>query len=149
MAYAGYQTRQVKVNNNDSLKIELSPAGNSLSEVVVIGYGAQKRQDVTGSVSTINPGNIKVDKAAHPIIGWDAYHKYLQQNTAITGGKTGNVKLAFTIDGKGTLSNIRVVKSNNNELNQRAINLVVNGPKWIGAINGKAKEMRLKIKFGK
>jgi len=52
-AYIGYEPMEISTGNKDSLTIKLKPTSNELREVVVIGYGTQKRKDVTGSVATI------------------------------------------------------------------------------------------------
>ena len=54
ITYIGYVTQEIKVNNQAQLTIQLKPAGNQLNEVVVVGYGTQKKIDVTGSVAHVN-----------------------------------------------------------------------------------------------
>ena len=46
----GYETLEEPINNRSTINIALSPDIQALSEIVVIGYGTQKREDVTGSV---------------------------------------------------------------------------------------------------
>lgn len=53
VSYIGYTTQEVKVSGAQ-LKIRLQENTKSLDEVVVIGYGTQKRKDVTGSISSIS-----------------------------------------------------------------------------------------------
>src|ERR1035437_5976647 len=53
VSYIGYTTQEVKVSGAQ-LKIRLEEDTKSLDEVVVIGYGTQKRKDVTGSISSIS-----------------------------------------------------------------------------------------------
>jgi len=50
ITYVGYLTLEVKVNNQSQVNIQLKPSGSQLNEVVVVGYGTQKKVDVTGSV---------------------------------------------------------------------------------------------------
>ena len=52
-SYIGYVSQEVKVNQRSNLEIILNPAENSLENVIVVGYGTQKRKDVTGSVSSV------------------------------------------------------------------------------------------------
>ncbi len=55
ISYIGYQTREVKVGaSNQVLNIELSSASSQLNQLVVVGYGTQKKSDVTGSVATLD-----------------------------------------------------------------------------------------------
>ncbi|WP_229203972.1 TonB-dependent receptor [Dyadobacter alkalitolerans] len=53
-SYIGFQTREVPVGNNTSLTIALKEDTKSLSEVVVVGYGTQKKANLTGAVSTVD-----------------------------------------------------------------------------------------------
>ncbi|AKD58849.1 TonB-dependent receptor [Spirosoma radiotolerans] len=50
----GYATQEVAVNNRTTLEIRLLVDAKSLGEVVVIGYGTQKKADLTGSVAVID-----------------------------------------------------------------------------------------------
>lgn len=53
-SYLGYQTKEVTIVNNNPLSIFLDEDTEALSEVVVIGYGTQKKKDVTGAVSIVS-----------------------------------------------------------------------------------------------
>lgn len=54
VSYIGYLQRQITVGNQTSLKIVLVEDTKKLDEVVVIGYGTQKKSDVSGSVTTVS-----------------------------------------------------------------------------------------------
>lgn len=54
VSYVGYTTKSVKIGNQASIKIILSEDTKTLDEVVVIGYGTQKKSDVSGSVTTVS-----------------------------------------------------------------------------------------------
>ncbi|MCW8310812.1 TonB-dependent receptor [Sphingobacterium sp. InxBP1] len=49
----GYQEKQVPVAQQKTIDIVLLPAENVLDELVVVGYGSQKRSDITGSVASV------------------------------------------------------------------------------------------------
>lgn len=49
-SYTGYVTQEIPVNNRQVINVELEPDVASLEEVVVVGYGTQKKSDVTGSL---------------------------------------------------------------------------------------------------
>jgi len=53
----GYVSRELPVANEDNINIILSAEVSNLNEVVVIGYGIQKKADVTSSVATIKSEN--------------------------------------------------------------------------------------------
>jgi len=54
VTYLGYQTQEVTVTSSQEISILLVEDAESLDEVVVIGYGTQKRKDVTGAVSLVS-----------------------------------------------------------------------------------------------
>ena len=58
-SYLGYSNQEMIIGNKTQLNIALSDNLNKLDEVVVIGYGTQKKSDLTGSVSVVNMDNAK------------------------------------------------------------------------------------------
>ncbi|WP_299382292.1 TonB-dependent receptor [uncultured Lacinutrix sp.] len=60
--YIGYTTKEVAVNNQTSINVSLEGDVGKLEEVVLIGYGTQKRKEVTGAVSTVSSETIEALK---------------------------------------------------------------------------------------
>ena len=58
-SYIGYATQQVTVGNQDKIDISLKEDVNKLDEVVVIGYGTQRKSDLSGSVGVVNMESAK------------------------------------------------------------------------------------------
>lgn len=54
ITYVGYVTQTVPINHEREFNIQLKVGGNQLNQVVVVGYGTQKKIDVTGSVGHVN-----------------------------------------------------------------------------------------------
>lgn len=54
ITYIGYLTKEVTFNLGQTLNITIEEDATALDEVVVVGYGVQKKSDVTGSVTSIN-----------------------------------------------------------------------------------------------
>ncbi|WPU93965.1 von Willebrand factor type A domain-containing protein [Mucilaginibacter sabulilitoris] len=54
-SFIGFETQTVKIGKSNVIDVYLKSSSQALSEVVVIGYGSQKKVDLTGSVSNINP----------------------------------------------------------------------------------------------
>lgn len=60
VSYLGYKTREVAVRGRAVLEtIQLSSDANLLDQVVVVGYGTQKKADLTGSVAVVNAEEMK------------------------------------------------------------------------------------------
>ena len=55
VSYIGYTDKEIPVGNQNTLSITLTEDSKALDEVVVVGYGVQKKSDVTGSVASIKP----------------------------------------------------------------------------------------------
>lgn len=53
-SFIGYQSQEVVVGNRTAVNISLAPDLSTLSEVVVVGYGTQREEAVTGSVASIS-----------------------------------------------------------------------------------------------
>lgn len=58
ISYIGYQAQEIKVSGNAPIKVVLSEDSEKLDEVVVIGYGSQKKSDMTGGIVAV--GNEKL-----------------------------------------------------------------------------------------
>ena len=59
----GYQDVEVPVNGRTVINVKMEPQAAALDEVVVVGYGTQKRESVVGSIATIDAANLKVPSA--------------------------------------------------------------------------------------
>ena len=55
----GYETEEVAIDNRSVINISLSPDIQSLQEIVVVGYGTQKKSDVTGAISSVSSKEVK------------------------------------------------------------------------------------------
>ncbi len=57
VSFVGYETKEVALNNQSTLELKLSE-GSALNEVVVVGYGTQKKSQLTGAISSISAKQI-------------------------------------------------------------------------------------------
>ena len=58
-SFIGYQDKQIPINGKTVLDFILDPDSEILENSVVIGYGTARRQDLTGSVASINPERLE------------------------------------------------------------------------------------------
>jgi TonB-linked SusC/RagA family outer membrane protein len=63
ISYLGYDTREIELNGKTELEVILQPATSGLEEVVVVGFGEQKKITVVGAVSTIEPEKLRIPTA--------------------------------------------------------------------------------------
>jgi len=66
VSYLGYATQEVPVSGQTSLDVQLPEDATQLEDVVVVGYGTQKRSDVTGSIGSVNAENFNKGVVANP-----------------------------------------------------------------------------------
>jgi hypothetical protein len=59
VSYIGYQEQEVTVGNKNSLDVRLVPASSQLTDVVVVGYGTQRKVTVTGAVAQVKGSELE------------------------------------------------------------------------------------------
>ncbi|MEC3908469.1 TonB-dependent receptor [Tamlana sp. 2201CG12-4] len=59
VSFVGFLSKEIAVNGQSSINVSLEEDTALLDEVVVVGYGKQKRSDVTGAVASITPKALK------------------------------------------------------------------------------------------
>ena len=62
ISYIGYKDQEMPVNNKTNIQVKLAEDSQALDEVVVVGYGVQKRASVTGSVASLQAKDIATVK---------------------------------------------------------------------------------------
>ena len=63
-SYVGYLQKEVPVGSQTNIMVQLLADNKTLEEVVVVGYGTQKKSDVTGAIASVD--NVKIARAATP-----------------------------------------------------------------------------------
>jgi TonB-linked SusC/RagA family outer membrane protein len=102
ISYIGYNSQEVVVGSRTAIDINLTPSAESLSEVVVVGYGSQKKADITGAVGSIKGSTLKT------IVAGDAANLLQGQLAGVTvqsGGSAPGQAPAVVIRGSGTFGN--------------------------------------------
>lgn len=101
-SYVGYLTEEVPVGNQTNIEVSLVPDLQTLSEVVVVGYGEQKKSLVTGAISSVKAEEIATVSSTR-------VEEALQGRTAGV-----NVVASSGSPGSGMSINIRGAGSNSN-----------------------------------
>lgn len=100
--YIGYLTQETVINNQKSIRFLLKEDTKTLDEVVVIGYGVQKKADLTGSVANINTEKLNTQSNAN--IGQALQGKIAGVDIVSQGGAPGS-GTRIMVRGIGTLNN--------------------------------------------
>lgn len=117
----GFTTQDVSLANKTSVDVELKAADKDLQEVVVIGYGTQKRKEVTGAVSSVKGSAI----AAQPNPSFDV----------ALGGRAAGVQITVP---NGLLNNppvFRVRGTNSISLSSYPLVVVDGVPSFTGDVS--------------
>ncbi|MBB3839341.1 TonB-linked SusC/RagA family outer membrane protein [Runella defluvii] len=93
-SYLGYVTQEIMVGNQVQLTIALKVDAKSLEEVIVVGYGVQRKSDLTGSVGTVKGEALQERPSA-------------SLNQALSGRITG-VNVSVNSGRPGGRANIRI-----------------------------------------
>lgn len=91
ISYVGYQSQNIQVSDGrTSIQIYLSEDSELLEEVVVVGYGTQKKQDITGSVVSVGEGKFTagVNTNAFQMINGKASGVHVSQTSSAPGAST-------------------------------------------------------------
>ncbi len=63
-SYVGMKSQDVAVGDKQVINVTLSPDSEQLDEVVIVGYGSQKKESVVGAISTVDVTNLKIPSAS-------------------------------------------------------------------------------------
>jgi TonB-linked SusC/RagA family outer membrane protein len=101
-SYIGYNVKEVIVGSSKSLEVILEDQNNSLNDVVVVGYGTQKKVNVIGSVATIDAKAIE----NRPVTNLSSSLGGLSSGVSVrqASGKPGSDGATIRIRGTGTLN---------------------------------------------
>ncbi len=58
ISYIGYTTQEIPANGKQPVNVMLVPSNSTMGEVVVIGYGTQRRSEITGAIATVSGKDI-------------------------------------------------------------------------------------------
>jgi TonB-dependent starch-binding outer membrane protein SusC len=128
LSYLGFNDKTITVNQADMGTIRMEENTNQLKEIVVIGYGSQKRSDLTGALSSVSEKELK----QLPSTGLDqalqgrAAGVYVTQNSGAPGGgvsirirgigSTLAAEPLYVIDGVPVVNDNRGTSNNLSEL---------------------------------
>ena len=112
ISYVGYATQKVAVAGRNNIRITLAEDTNTLNDVVVIGYGVQKKSDLTGAVASVKSE--------------DLMNRSVTDAAAAIQGKAAGVQILNGTGKPGAGANIRVRGYSSNSSNIGPL-LIVDG----------------------
>ena len=118
-SFIGYETTEVNIAGQSTINVSLAPSLQSLSEVVVVGYGTQRQEAVTGSVASIS-GDVMRDVPSANI-------------TQALQGRLPGVEFAQTSTQPGASMQIRIRGSRSLTASNDPL-IVLDGIPFVGSI---------------
>src|SRR5690625_2589626 len=103
VSYVGYQTQEVTVSGRSELTITLTSDAQLLDEVVVVGYGTQKKVNLTGAVSEIKSDELEFRSVNSATQALQGLAPNLNIDVNSTGG-AADASMNINIRGTGSLS---------------------------------------------
>lgn len=101
ISYVGFEPKEIGIATESNVSVSLSPTTTSLNEIVVTGYTAQRKKDITGAVTVVNVAELKSQPAA------DATSQLQGRASGVTVVQSG-------VPGAGSQVRIRGLGSFNN-----------------------------------
>lgn len=103
-SFIGYEEKTVEIGSQSEINVVMAESLSDLEEVVVVGYGEQKKANLTGAVSTVNFDDELANRPitnASQALGGTASGVWVSQNS----GKPGSDGAQIRVRGWGTLNN--------------------------------------------
>ena len=103
VSYIGYQDQAIEVGDKTEFNLRLTEDTQHLEEVVIVGYGAQKKVNLTGSVSNVKADLLENRTSSSPVnmLTGNVAGVTIVQNSGQPGADTGTLR----VRGVGTLGN--------------------------------------------
>ncbi|WP_034781953.1 SusC/RagA family TonB-linked outer membrane protein [Bacteroides graminisolvens] len=102
ISYVGYKTQEISVNGKTLLEVVLKEDTELLDEVVVVGYGAQKKESVVGAISQVSSKELLASPAAN--VSQAIAGKIPGVITTQTSGAPGQDDTKINIRGRATFA---------------------------------------------
>jgi hypothetical protein len=146
-----------KQENVHQVEINLEPSISSLNEVVVVGYGVQRKNYDTGAAGKVAQ-SIKTSGKTYippqPSEGMENFEKYVGDNMHIpemtNTGQRAIVLLRFTVRSNGVVDSIKILESPSRIYSDETIRLIKEGPAWSPATDNGIKidnEVKIRVVF--
>lgn len=103
ISYIGYMEQEIPVNNRNDISVSLLDDTQNLDEIVVVGYGTQKKVNLTGAVSSVKADVLENRTTSDPVnmLTGNVSGVTIVQNA----GQPGADGAALRVRGVGTLGN--------------------------------------------
>ena len=144
IAFIGYLSEELKIDNNEFREIPLTQDMMALDEVVVVGYGTESSSEIDNTF-----------EAAHPPMknkNYDIFILSKLDSNLVNSFVDEVVRVEFIVATDGTLSQFKTLKTPDQQLADDIIKIIQNGPAWNPSKSGnipRESKVRFKLKISK
>lgn len=93
VSYIGYKSKEVQLNGRTKLNITLDEDNETLDEVVVVGYGVQKKSDVTGALARVGEKEMKAMPVKNALEGMQGKVAGVDITSSQRPGQVGGIQI--------------------------------------------------------
>ncbi len=145
-SFIGLQSTELDATILNQLDVQMNEDYSQLSEVVVVGYGADNKDEEEEIINT---------EFATPLGGRKAYKQYLEKSlrypqVALENNIEGKVTIQFTVETTGTLTDFKVLRGLGYGCDEEVIRLIKQGPAWSPTKRGeelKLGKVKVRMRF--
>lgn len=92
-SYVGFVSEEIEVGNQSTISISLLPDLKTLSEVIVVGYGTQKKSDVTGAIAQVTSEEINAIPVQNVLQGVQGKAAGIDISSNTRPGEVGTIRI--------------------------------------------------------
>jgi TonB-linked SusC/RagA family outer membrane protein len=111
VSFTGFVTREITISGQSSLRIQLEPTNQELTEVVVVAYGKQTKPTVTGAIATVSGNDLRQSPVANltNALAGRLPGLFTQQNSGQPGKDQSNIQIRGISSYRGGSSPLFIV----------------------------------------
>jgi TonB-linked SusC/RagA family outer membrane protein len=102
-SFVGYVTQKVRINGKTTIDVQMAADLKVLDDVVVVGYGTQKKVNLSGAVDAVNSKNIENRSVANTSQALQGLSPNLNLSVGNSGGEMGS-RMIMNIRGMGSIN---------------------------------------------
>ncbi|OJU25703.1 MAG: hypothetical protein BGN92_12085 [Sphingobacteriales bacterium 41-5] len=141
----GYETSIAMLTAGKNTGIVLQPSQAKMDEVVVVGYGTQKKKAMVGSIKNLKADTLSTTAYPYPDGGWESFYDDLIAELGVNKSRADKLlHLKFIVE-NGIPSDFVIVQTPDMAIADRAIAAIKKGPRWKNFKNRAYAEVKLKV----
>ena len=141
----GYENSIAMLTAGKNTGIVLQPSQAKMDEVVVVGYGTQKKKAMVGSIKNLKADTLSTTAYPYPDGGWESFYDDLIAELGVNKSRADKLlHLKFIVE-NGIPSDFVIVQTPDMAIADRAIAAIKKGPRWKNFKNRAYAEVKLKV----